>query len=223
VQGLYHNAKNNKTKMSIVRFGNVLESSGSVIPKFRKQIKYGGPITLTHPDVTRYFMTLTEASQLVIQAGAMSEDCDVFVLDMGESIKIKDFIYRLVKLSGLTVKDENNKEGDIEIKIIGLRPGEKLYEELLLGDNPQKTQHSKIQKAQDPFILFNQLEVDLNILKNLLDHNKVLDVKELLAKIVKTYQSNSAIVDHVYLEQGKFDKSYFVPIDEGNKVVKIKK
>jgi FlaA1/EpsC-like NDP-sugar epimerase len=222
VQGLYKNAKNNKTKMSIVRFGNVLESSGSVIPKFKKQIKDGGPITLTHPDVTRYFMTLTEASQLVIQAGAMSKDCDVFVLDMGESVKIKDLIYRIVKLSGLTVKDENNKEGDIEIKIIGLRPGEKLYEELLLGDNPQKTQHPKIQKAQDPFIPFNQLEVDLNNLRSLLDHNKVLEVKELLTKIVKTYQSNTAIVDHVYLEQSKFDKSSFVPVDQGNKVVKIK-
>jgi FlaA1/EpsC-like NDP-sugar epimerase len=221
-QGLYQNEKNNKTKISIVRFGNVLESSGSVIPKFKKQIKEGGPITLTHPDVTRYFMTLTEASQLVIQAGAMSEDCDVFVLDMGESVKIKDLIYRIVKLSGLTVKDENNKEGDIEIKIVGLRPGEKLYEELLLGDNPQKTQHSKIQKAQDPFIPFNQLEVDLNTLKTLLDHNKVLEVKEWLTKIVKTYQSNTAIVDHVYLEQCKLDKSSFVPVDEGNKVVKIK-
>jgi FlaA1/EpsC-like NDP-sugar epimerase len=222
VLGLYQNAKNNKTKMSIVRFGNVLESSGSVIPKFKKQIKNGGPITLTHPDVTRYFMTLTEASQLVIQAGAMSEDCDVFVLDMGKSIKIKDLIYRIVKLSGLTVKDENNKEGDIEIKIIGLRPGEKLYEELLLGDNPQKTQHPKIQKAQDPFIPFNHLEVDLNNLRTLLDHNKVLEVKELLIKIVKTYRPNSAIVDHVYLEQIKLDKSSFVSLNEGNKVVKIK-
>ena len=223
VQGLYQNAKNNKNKMSIVRFGNVLESSGSVIPKFKKQIKNGGPITLTHPDVTRYFMTLAEASQLVIQAGAMSENSDVFVLDMGESIKIKDLIYRIVKLSGLSVKDENNNEGDIEIKITGLRPGEKLYEELLLGDNPQKTQHPKIQKAQDLFIPFNQLEVDLNILKTLLDNNKVLEVKELLTKIVKSYRSNSAIVDHVYLEQSKFDKSSIVPIDDGNKVVKIKK
>lgn len=223
VQGLYKNTKNNKTKMSIVRFGNVLESSGSVIPKFKKQIKDGGPITLTHPDVTRYFMTLTEASQLVIQAGAMSENCDVFVLDMGESVKIKDLIYRIVKLSGLTVKDETNIDGDIEIKIIGLRPGEKLYEELLLGDNPQKTQHPKIQKAQDPFIPFNQLEVDLNNLKTLLNHNKVFEVKELLAKIVKTYKSNSPIVDHFYLEQSKFDKSSFVPADEENKVVMIKK
>jgi FlaA1/EpsC-like NDP-sugar epimerase len=223
VQGLYQNTKNNKTKMSIVRFGNVLESSGSVIPKFKKQIKDGGPITLTHPDVTRYFMTLTEASQLVIQAGAMSEDCDVFVLDMGESVKIKDLIYKIVKLLGLTVKDENYKDGDIEIKIIGLRPGEKLYEELLLGDNPQKTQHPKIQKAQDPFIPFNQLEADLNNLKTLLDHNKVLEVKELLTKIVKTYQSNSAIIDHFYLEQSKFDKSSFIPMNDQNKVVKIKK
>ena len=167
-------------------------------------------------------MTLTEASQLVIQAGAMSEECDVFVLDMGESVKIKDLIYRIVKLSGLSVKDENNKEGDIEIKIIGLRAGEKLYEELLSGDNPQKTQHPKIQKAQDSFIPFNQLEVDLNNLRTLLDHNKVLDVKELLAKIVKTYKSNSLIVDHIYLEQSKFDKSSLDGYYKENKVVKIK-
>ena len=206
--------KKSKTEISIVRFGNVLESSGSVIPKFRKQIKNGGPITLTHPDVTRYFMTIEEAAQLVIQAGAMSKDCNVFVLDMGESVKIKDLIYRMIKLSGLTVKDENNKDGDIEIKITGLRPGEKLYEELLLGDNPQKTQHPKIQKAQDPFIPFNQLEVDLNILKTLLDYNKVAEVKEILAKIVETYKSNSEIVDHFYLEQSELDKNSFITTNE---------
>lgn len=204
VQGIYQDAKNNNTKMSIVRFGNVIESSGSIIPKFKKQIKDGGPITLTHPDVTRYFMTLTEASQLVIQAGAITTDCDVFVLDMGDSVKIKDLIYRIVKLSGLTIKDENNKRGDIEIKITGLRPGEKLYEELLLGDNLQKTQHPKILKAQDPFIHYNLLDIDLNTLKILLDHNKAAEVKELLANIVKTYHSNSPIVDHIYLEQSKF-------------------
>ena len=217
VQGLYKNAKNTKTKISIVRFGNVLESSGSVIPKFKKQIKDGGPITLTHPDITRYFMTLTEASQLVIQAGAISEDCDVFFLDMGESVKIKDLIYRIVKLSGLSVKDENNKDGDIEIKIIGLRPGEKLYEELLLGDNPQKTHHPKIQRAQDPFIPFNQLEIDLNILKTLLDFNKASEVKNLLTKIVKNYISNSEIVDYIYLEQSKFDRSNSVALKNQNK------
>jgi FlaA1/EpsC-like NDP-sugar epimerase len=222
VQGLYKNAKNNKIKMSIVRFGNVIESSGSVIPKFKKQIKEGGPVTLTHPDVSRYFMTITEAAQLVIQAGALSEDCDVFILEMGERVKIKDLIYRMINLSGLTIKDDNNKDGDIEIKIIGLRAGEKLYEELLLGDSPQKTRHPKIQKAQDPFIPFNQLEFDLNILKNLLDNNKVADVKKMLGKIVKTYQSNSKIIDHIFLEQNKFDKSFSSKADE-NKVVRIKK
>lgn len=223
VQGIYQNEKNNKTKMSIVRFGNVLESSGSVIPRFKKQIKDGGPITLTHPNVTRFFMTLTEASQLVIQAGAMSEDCDVFILDMGKSVKIRDLIYRIVHLSGLTVKDENNQEGDIAIKIIGLRSGEKLYEELLLGDNPQKTQHPRIQKARDPFIPFNQLEVDLNVLKNLIDNNEVANIKKILSEIVKTYQSNSKIVDHVYLEQSKFNKSSFISMNQENKVIKIKK
>jgi FlaA1/EpsC-like NDP-sugar epimerase len=214
VQAFYHTEKKTKTEISIVRFGNVLESSGSVIPKFRKQIKNGGPITLTHPDVTRYFMTVEEAAQLVIQAGAMSKDCNVFVLDMGESVKIKDLIYRMINLSGLTVKDENNKDGDIEIKITGLRPGEKLYEELLLGDNPQITQHPKIQKSQDPFIPFNELEVDLNILKTLLDYNKVAEVKEILAKIVKSYKSNSEIVDHFYLEQSELDKNSFITTDE---------
>ena len=201
VQGLYNSPKNNMTKMSIVRFGNVLESSGSVIPKFKKQIRDGGPITLTHPDVTRYFMTITEAAQLVIQAGAMSQDCDVFILDMGESIKIKDLIYRIVNLSGLTVKDKENVNGNIEIKVTGLRPGEKLYEELLLGENPQNTKHKKIKKAQDPFIPFNELEVNLNILKTLLDNNKIIEVKEMLKKIVKAYKSNSKIVDHMYIEQ----------------------
>ena len=209
VKGLYHYEKNNQIKMSIVRFGNVLESSGSVIPKFKNQIKNGGPITLTHPDVTRYFMTITEAAQLVIQAGAMSDNCNVFILDMGKSVKIIDLIYRMISLSGLTVKNESSNKGEIEIKIIGLRPGEKLYEELLLGDNMQKTQHPKIQKAQDPFISFTQLETYLNILKTLLDNNKVDDVKKLLSRIVTTYKSNTKIVDHIYLEQRKQEKNYF--------------
>ena len=139
--------KNVNTKLvSIVRFGNVLESSGSVIPKFKKQIKEGGPVTLTHKDVTRYFMTVTEAAQLVIQGGALGKGSEVFVLDMGQSIKIKDLIDKMIKLSGFSIKTKENPTGDIEIKIIGLRPGEKLYEELLVGDNPQKTIHSKILK-----------------------------------------------------------------------------
>ena len=126
MQGIYKNTKDLNTHFSIVRFGNVLESSGSVIPKFKKQIKEGGPVTLTHKDVTRYFMTVTEAAQLVIQAGAMGEKSEVFVLDMGESVKIIDLIHQMIALSGLTIKDKNNITGDIEIKITGLRPGEKL-------------------------------------------------------------------------------------------------
>jgi len=201
VQSLSHYSKKNKTKISIVRFGNVIESSGSVIPKFKRQIRDGGPITLTHPEVTRYFMTVTEAAQLVIQASAMTEGSDVFVLDMGESVKIKDLIYRIVKLSGLTVKDKDNLDGDIEIKITGLRPGEKLYEELLLGNNPQKTKHPKIQKAQEPFMPWIQLEIDLNTLKELIIHNKVQDIKYMLKKIVDDYDPINKIVDHIYNEQ----------------------
>ena len=201
VQALYREQPSHKMNMSMVRFGNVLESSGSVIPKFKQQIKKGGPITLTHPEVTRYFMTITEAAQLVIQAGALSNNCDVFVLDMGKSVKIKDLIYRMIQLSGQSVKDEKNSEGDIEIKVVGLRAGEKLYEELLLGDNPQPTIHEKIKKAQDPFIPFNQLEKDLNALQSLLVTHKVAEVKAMLEKIIDAYQSEYKIIDYLYTEQ----------------------
>ena len=221
-----HNSQDKRTKFAIVRFGNVLQSSGSVIPKFKKQIKKGGPVTLTHPDVTRYFMTITEASQLVIQAGSMSEGCEVFVLDMGESIKIKDLIYRIVKLSGLTVKDTKNPDGDIEISIIGLRPGEKLYEELLLGDNPQKTNHKKIQKAKDPFIPFDQLKIHLDKLNNLIENNRIVDVKDMLSRLVLSYQSNSKIIDHIYEEKLKNESKTIILSstvdDQENKVIKIK-
>jgi FlaA1/EpsC-like NDP-sugar epimerase len=200
-QALYHHYNNNKINISIVRFGNVLESSGSVIPKFKKQIKLGGPITLTHPDVTRYFMTITEAAQLVIQAGAMSKNCDVFILDMGKSVKIKDLIHRIVELSGLSIKDQYNQEGDIEIKVIGLRSGEKLYEELLLGDNPQPTEHKKIQKAQDPHISLEELEKNLDSFKLLLINHPVAEVKEMLEKLVSAYRSDYKITDYMYLEK----------------------
>ena len=203
VQALYNN-QNNHTKFAVVRFGNVLQSSGSVIPKFKKQIKEGGPVTLTHPEVTRYFMTITEASQLVIQAGAMSEGCEVFVLDMGKSVKIKDLIYKMIKLSGLTIKDTKNLDGDIEVKITGLSPGEKLYEELLIGDNPQKTYHDRIQKAQDPFIPLEQLKIDLDNLYTMLEDNKIADVKDMLNKLLPSYKSNSKIVDHIYEEKLNF-------------------
>jgi len=224
IQSLYNN-QNTNCKFAIVRFGNVLQSSGSVIPKFKKQIKLGGPVTLTHPDVTRYFMTITEASQLVIQAGAMSESCEVFILDMGESIKIRDLIDKMIKLSGLIIKNPKNLEGDIEVKITGLRPGEKLYEELLIGDNPQKTYHEKILKAQDPFIPFNQLKIDLDNLSNLLEENRVADVKDMLAKLVPSYQSNTKIVDHIYEEQLNFKndlKSPSIINNQENKVIRIK-
>jgi FlaA1/EpsC-like NDP-sugar epimerase len=224
VQAL-HNNQNKHTKIAIVRFGNVLQSSGSVIPKFKKQIKEGGPVTLTHADVTRYFMTITEASQLVIQAGAMAESCEVFVLDMGESVKIRDLIYKIIKFSGLTIKDDKNLEGDIEVKITGLRSGEKLYEELLIGGNPQKTYHEKIKKAQDPFIPFNKLKIDLDNLSTLLEENRVVDVKDMLTKLVSSYQSNSKIVDHIYEEQvnSKNDlKSTLLLNNQENKVIRIK-
>jgi FlaA1/EpsC-like NDP-sugar epimerase len=221
VQSLYDNQKL-KSEFAIVRFGNVLESSGSVIPKFKKQIKEGGPVTLTHPDVTRYFMTITEASQLVIQAGAMAKNCEVFVLDMGESIKIKDLIEKMIKLSGLSIKNAKNLEGDIEIKITGLRPGEKLYEELLIGDNPQKTYHEKILKAQDHFISFDKLKFDLDHLSNLIDKNKVEEVKNKLYNLVPSYKSNSKIVDHFYEQQIDLKSSTMINIED-NKIVKIRK
>ena len=224
VQSLYNN-QNKQTKFAIVRFGNVLESSGSVIPKFKQQIKDGGPVTLTHPDVTRYFMTITEASQLVIQAGAMAEKCEVYVLDMGESVKIKGLIDKMIKLSGLSIKDDKNLDGDIEIKIIGLRHGEKLYEELLIGNNPQPTIHKKIQKAQDPFIPFNKLKTDLDFLTNLIEKNKVEQVKHMLSNLVSSYQSNSKIVDHFYEQQSNSTNNLNSPkiIDnKDNKVIRIK-
>ena len=225
MQGIYEYNKDSSTHFSIVRFGNVLESSGSVIPKFKKQIKEGGPVTLTHKDVTRYFMTVTEAAQLVIQAGAMGKNSEIFVLDMGESVKIRDLIYKMINLSGFRVKDNKNQTGDIEVKIIGLRPGEKLYEELLIGDDPQKTKHSKIQKTNDTFIPYEQLELNLNNLKNLLDNNRVNEVKNLLDKLIKLYKSNSDIVDHIYTEQlsiNKYKQKLSLDKDKYRKVIKIK-
>ena len=189
------------TKFSMVRFGNVLGSSGSVVPKFRQQIRDGGPITLTHPDITRYFMTIPEASQLVIQAGAMAKGGDVFVLDMGQSVKIMDLARRMIELSGLTVKDEQNPDGDIEIEISGLRPGEKLYEELLIGDNPKPTSHSRIMKAHEEFIPWTDLEAKLQALEMALNVNDVGVIRLMMEKLVTGYTPSDEIVDWVYLEQ----------------------
>ncbi len=194
-------ATNPGTKFSMVRFGNVLGSSGSVVPKFRQQIRDGGPITLTHPEITRYFMTIPEASQLVIQAGAMAKGGDVYVLDMGQSVKIMDLARRMIELSGLTVKDEQNPDGDIEIEITGLRPGEKLYEELLIGDNPKPTSHSRIMKAHEEFISWGDLEGQLRSLEMALNVNDVGVIRLMMEKLVTGYTPSDEIVDWVYLEQ----------------------
>jgi FlaA1/EpsC-like NDP-sugar epimerase len=189
------------TKFSMVRFGNVLGSSGSVVPKFRKQIRDGGPITLTHPEVTRYFMTIPEAAQLVIQAGAMAKGGDVFVLDMGQPVKIMDLARRMVELSGLAVKDEQNPEGNIEIAVTGLRPGEKLYEELLIGDNPEATVHPRIMKAHEEFIPWAEFEAKLTALEMALNLNDVSVIRLMMQQLVAGYTPSDDLVDWVYLEQ----------------------
>jgi FlaA1/EpsC-like NDP-sugar epimerase len=176
-----------KTRFSMVRFGNVLGSSGSVVPKFRRQIRDGGPITLTHPDITRYFMTIPEAAQLVIQAGAMAKGGDVFVLDMGDPVRIMDLATRMIELSGLCVKDEHNPDGDIEIEITGLRPGEKLFEELLIGNNPRPTSHPRIMKAHEEFLAWPVLLDKLEQLETVLERRDVEGTKDLLIELVSGF------------------------------------
>ena len=189
------------TNFSIVRFGNVLGSSGSVVPKFRQQIRDGGPVTLTHMDVTRYFMSIPEAAQLVIQAGAMAKGGDVFVLDMGRPIKIYDMARRMIKLSGLTVKDEYNLDGDIEIEITGLRPGEKLYEELLVGNDARSTSHPRIMKAHEEFMTWTDLENKLKELEIALNVNDVGVIRRMIEKMVPGFMPSDTIVDWVFMEQ----------------------
>ena len=194
-------ASTSRTCFSMVRFGNVLGSSGSVVPLFREQIKNGGPITLTHADITRYFMTIPEAAQLVIQAGAMGAGGDVFVLDMGQPVRIIDLARRMVELSGLTVRDPTDPEGDIEIAVTGLRPGEKLFEELLIGENPTPTQHGRIMKANEPFIAWTQLQEKLAALSLATSMNDVPLIRGLLQQLVSGYQPSGEVVDWVYLAQ----------------------
>ena len=181
-----------KTSFSMVRFGNVLGSSGSVVPLFKEQIKKGGPITVTHTEVTRFFMTIPEAAQLVIQAGAMgyakNQSGDVYVLDMGEPVKIVDLAKKLIELSGFTLKDPNTGEGDIAIEVVGMRPGEKLYEELLIGSNVSATRHPRIMKAQEDFIEKTELMKLLHQLKVVCDQGDVKAVVQLVIQIVKEYQ-----------------------------------
>jgi FlaA1/EpsC-like NDP-sugar epimerase len=192
---------NHRTSFAMVRFGNVLGSSGSVVPLFRKQIKNGGPITLTHEDITRYFMTIPEAAQLVIQAGAMGTGGDVFVLDMGEPVRIADLARRMVELSGLSVRDAANPEGDIEITVSGLRPGEKLYEELLIGDNPKPTQHARIMKAHEEFLPWDELQAQLNTLRACIQDHDVHGIRRMLQELVPGYQPTGDVVDWVHLSK----------------------
>ncbi|MFQ2893035.1 polysaccharide biosynthesis protein [Aeromonas caviae] len=166
----------NGTRFCMVRFGNVLGSSGSVVPLFRAQIRNGEPLTVTHPDIIRYFMTIPEASQLVIQAGAMGCGGDVFVLDMGQPVKIMELAHRMIRLSGLTLKSDNNPNGDVEIKITGLRPGEKLFEELLIGDNVEGTSHPRIMKAHEnmlPWKDIRSLLIEIDMACHQFDHEKI--------------------------------------------------
>jgi len=206
LQALSNNDNKNyiKTKFSIVRFGNVLDSSGSVIPKFREQIKNGGPITLTHPEITRYFMTIREAAQLVIQAGAMSNGGDVFLLDMGEPIKIYDLAKRMIQLSGKSIKNEKNLGGDIQIKITGLRPGEKLYEELLLSDLPKETKHPKIFKSDEPYMKLKDLLLEMDILEKLIEENDLNKIVKKLKSLVADYKPTGEIVDNTFIYK-KYD------------------
>ena len=177
-----------KTKFSMVRFGNVLNSSGSVVPKFRQQIKDGGPVTVTDLRMTRYFMTIPEAAQLVIQAGALATGGDVFLLDMGEPVKIVDLARRMIELSGLDVKDAQNLEGDIEIEEIGLRPGEKLYEELLIDGNPEKTIHPRVFKSHEDFLSWSELELKVQQISQAIEKNDDQALVALLKELVSGYQ-----------------------------------
>ena len=180
------------TCFSMVRFGNVLGSSGSVVPFFRQQLAAGGPLTVTHPEVTRYFMTITEAAQLVLQAGAMGQGGDVFVLDMGEPVKILDLAHRMVQLAGLAVRDSANPSGDIEIAITGLRPGEKLYEELLIGDNPQSTLHPRIMKAHEDMLPWDVLQDHLSALRAAAVAEDDFQIRAVLAACVQGFSALQA-------------------------------
>ena len=179
-----------KTIISMVRFGNVLGSSGSVIPTFQKQIKSGGPVTLTHPEITRYFMTIPEAAQLVIQASGMAMGGDLLLLDMGDPVKIGDLAERLIKLSGKSVKhpDSRDMSGAIEIKVTGLRPGEKLYEELLVDGTADSTNHPKIMRAWEPFISAEELNTGIDLLLEALHADDLPSFTEYLKKLVVGYQ-----------------------------------
>lgn len=191
----------NKTRFTMVRFGNVLGSSGSVIPLFHKQIKSGGPLTVTHPKITRYFMTIPEAAQLVIQAGSMGMGGDVFVLDMGEPVKIVELAEKMIHLSGLSVRSDKSPHGDIAIEFTGLRPGEKLYEELLIGDDVVATGHPMIMSANEDYLSWDVLKEKLQELMSAVNDDNYSLVRKLLRESVSGYSPDGEIVDWVHEQQ----------------------
>ncbi|WP_282362148.1 nucleoside-diphosphate sugar epimerase/dehydratase [Pseudomonas sp. PS01300] len=194
-------ARLNKTRFTMVRFGNVLGSSGSVIPLFRQQIKNGGPLTVTHPKITRYFMTIPEAAQLVVQAGAMGQGGEVFVLDMGAPVSIAELAEKMIHLSGLSVRSANNPYGDIAIEFSGLRPGEKLYEELLIGDEVSPTSHPMIMMANEDFLTWEVLRERLESLFRAVEDDDFACIRLLLRELVNGYAPEGGIVDWVYQQQ----------------------
>jgi FlaA1/EpsC-like NDP-sugar epimerase len=187
-------ANGRRTIFTMVRFGNVLDSSGSVVKKFRRQIRAGGPVTVTHPEIIRYFMSIPEAAELVIQAGAMAEGGDVFVLDMGEPVRIDDLARLMVRLSGFDVRSPENPDGDIAIAYTGLRSGEKLYEELLIGANTKATEHPRIWRSDEPFLPSDELEKELEILKAAMNVRDYAAMHAVLLRTVEGYSAKTAIL-----------------------------
>jgi FlaA1/EpsC-like NDP-sugar epimerase len=204
LQALSNNADTaQKTRFTMVRFGNVLGSSGSVVPLFREQIANGGPVTVTDKRIIRYFMTIPEASQLVIQAGAMGQGGDVFVLDMGEPIRIVDLAKRMIHLSGLQIKDDTHPDGDIEIQFTGLRAGEKLYEELLIGDNVSKTSHPRIMRAEETMIPWSELELMLTALEQATKNDDFEQMRVVLQQVVVGFKPQCDIGDLLWKQRKK--------------------
>jgi FlaA1/EpsC-like NDP-sugar epimerase len=199
LQGL--NQRGSSTTFSIVRFGNVLASSGSVVPLFREQIRNGGPVTVTHPEIYRYFMTIPEAASLVIQAGSMGMGGDVFVLDMGKPVRIRDLAEKMIHLMGLTVRDESNPDGDIEIRYTGLRPGEKLYEELLIGNKVSGTEHPSILRAEEDFLPWNELKPLLDQLWTACQRLDCIKAREILLRAVAGYSPTKEVEDLVWRQR----------------------
>ena len=199
-------ASDTSTAFTMVRFGNVLDSSGSVVKLFRKQIQEGGPVTVTHPDIIRYFMSIVEAAQLVIQAGAMAGGGEVYVLDMGSPVKIADLAKTMIRLSGLEVRSEDRPNGDIAIEYVGLRQGEKLYEELLIGESSSGTNHPRIMKNSEPFIPLTKLRKELAELEKAMETNDTAIIEAILRRTVEGYSPEGALAAIETTEIGESDE-----------------